>query len=702
MYLVISEKPSVSQSIAKVLGAYKREDGCLRGHDCVVSWCLGHLAEYAAPDVYDEKYRLWDYDDLPIIPQEWKLSVAADKKEQFEVLKGLLNCPDFEYVVNACDAGREGELIFRRVYELSGSTIPIKRLWISSMEDKAIRDGFADLKDGKEYENIYEASVCRAKADWLIGMNATRAFTSRYYKRLVIGRVQTPTLFMLVERQNQISGFEKKAYYTVCLEADGLRVVSEEFENEKEAVSAADACNGKEAVIRKVEKSRKKSSPPKLYDLTTLQREANRIFGYTAQETLKELQELYEDKLVTYPRTDSQYITEDMEDTLRELIAELPGAFFFLESDMISGDTGRTVNNAKVSDHHAILPTKAALTKDISNLSTKKKNIFCLLGQRVAQAVAGDCIYDETVVEVECGGYLFHAKGSTVAEPGYTVIADKFNTLFRKEKAEGKKKGGGIPEGINEGGKLSHVSAKAEQHFTSPPKPYSEDTLLSAMENAGKKEFDKDTEKKGIGTPATRAGIIEKLVASGYAVRKGKQICPTEDGIQMIAVIPDYLKSASMTAEWENQLLAMEKGDVDSARFMEGIRNLITMVLNGCDTIPEGERQRFRSLDSVGTCPVCGSLVFESKKNFYCSNKECNFTLWKENRYLESMRKKLDKKMAASLLKNGRVHCKDLYSAKKQATFEADLIMQVKDGRANFSLEFPKKKYGKGKGNKQK
>lgn len=700
MYLVISEKPSVSQSIGKVLGAYRREDGYLQGRDCVVSWCLGHLAEYVPPDAYDEKYRLWDYDDLPIIPGQWKLSVAPDKREQFEVLEGLLNRPDFEYVVNACDAGREGELIFRRVYELSGSKIPVKRLWVSSMEDKAIQEGFANLKDGKEYESLYEASVCRAQADWLIGMNATRAFTSRYYKRLVIGRVQTPTLSMMVERQKQISDFKKKAYYTVCIEKDGLRVVSEEFGDEKEAVSVADACNGKEAVIQKVERSRRKSSPPKLYDLTTLQREANRIFGYTAQETLKELQELYEDKLITYPRTDSQYITEDMEDTLRELAAGLPGAFSFLEGGMVSNHTGRTVNNAKVSDHHAILPTKEALTRDISGLSAKKKNLFCLLGQRVAQAVAGDCVYDETVVEAECGGYLFHAKGNTVAEPGYTAIAEEFHNLFGKEKPE--KKGDPIPEGIREGEKFEAVTAKAEEHFTSPPKPYSEDTLLSAMENAGKKEFDKDTEKKGIGTPATRASIIEKLVSSGYVARKGKQLIPTTDGTQLVSVIPDYLKSASMTAEWENQLLAMEKGQVDSARFMEGIKNLLTMVLNGCDMIPEEERQRFRSSDSVGICPVCGSLVFESKKNFYCSNKGCSFTLWKENRYLESMRKKIDKTMAAGLLKNGRVHCKDLYSSKKQDTFEADLVMEVKDGRANFSLDFPKGNYGKRKSSKKK
>ena len=690
MYLVISEKPSVSQSIAKVLGAYKREDGYLQGKDCIVSWCLGHLTEYAAPDVYDEKYHKWNYEDLPIIPKEWKLFVSETKQDQFEVLKTLLNRSDFDYVVNACDAGREGELIFRRVYELSGSNIPVKRLWISSMEDRAIINGFENLRDGKEYDHLFESAVCRAKADWLIGMNATRAFTSKYYKRLIVGRVQTPTLAMLVDRQKQICDFEKKSYYKVVLQADDFLIESDAYEDEEEALALKKTCEDDEIEVRKVERIQKTSAPPKLYDLTTLQREANRIFGYTAQETLKELQELYEDKLITYPRTDSQYITEDMEGTLRDLVTGLSGAFFFLENHVSENRVERTVNNEKVTDHHAILPTKEAMKADLSGLSVKKKNLFCLLGQRVAQAVAGDCIYDEIVVEAWCGNHVFQAKGSTIVEAGYKKIEDTFSNLFKKEKAEKQKNGVSIPINIAEGDRFHHADTKVEKRFTSPPKPFSEDTLLSAMENAGKKEFDKETEKKGIGTPATRAGIIEKLVTSGYAYRKGKQICPTEDGIQMIAVIPDYLKSASMTAEWENQLLAMEKGEVESDRFMEGIKNLITMVLNGCDSVPESERQRFRSTDSIGTCPVCGSLMFESQKNFYCSDKDCNFALWKENRYLESMRTKIDKRMAAELLKNGRVFCRNLYSEKKKKTFEAELVLQIKDGRANFGLEFPK------------
>lgn len=488
MYLVISEKPSVSQSIAKVLGAYKREDGYLQGKDCIVSWCLGHLTEYAAPDVYDEKYHKWNYEDLPIIPKEWKLFVSETKQDQFEVLKTLLNRSDFDYVVNACDAGREGELIFRRVYELSGSNIPVKRLWISSMEDRAIINGFENLRDGKEYDHLFESAVCRAKADWLIGMNATRAFTSKYYKRLIVGRVQTPTLAMLVDRQKQICDFEKKSYYKVVLQADDFLIESDAYEDEEEALALKKTCEDDEIEVRKVERIQKTSAPPKLYDLTTLQREANRIFGYTAQETLKELQELYEDKLITYPRTDSQYITEDMEGTLRDLVTGLSGAFFFLENHVSENRVERTVNNEKVTDHHAILPTKEAMKADLSGLSVKKKNLFCLLGQRVAQAVAGDCIYDEIVVEAWCGNHVFQAKGSTIVEAGYKKIEDTFSNLFKKKKAEKQKNGVSIPINIAEGDRFHHADTKVEKRFTSPPKPFSDVIFCERKEWIGIEE----------------------------------------------------------------------------------------------------------------------------------------------------------------------------------------------------------------------
>lgn len=700
MYLVIAEKPSVSQALAKALSAGERKDGYLEGKDCIVSWCLGHLAEYVPPEAYDPVYEKWEFSDLPILPEEWRLAVAKDKKGQFAVLKKLLNRKDMAYVVNACDAGREGELIFKRVYDLSGSKIPVKRLWISSMEDSAIREGFSDLKDGSVYENLCEASVCRAKADWLIGMNATRAFTTKYYKRLTVGRVQTPTLAMLVERQEAIDGFVKEAYYKVTAWGDGIRAVSENFKEEADSLALAERCKGKTAVVSSIEKIRKKNKPPKLYDLTTLQREANRFFGYTAQETLRELQALYEARLVTYPRTDSQYITADMEQTAIELLELLPDMLPFLQTESVGRNVGRIINNDKVSDHHALLPTKEAVKQDFEELSEKQRNIFYLISQRLAQAVSEECVYEEAAVILLCEGHEFFAMGKTVTQSGYKGIEDAFHHSIQKGKSADKNKSEdafSIPEGLCEGMEIAEVTAESSRHFSSPPKAYSEDTLLSAMERAGRQEFEEGTEKKGLGTPATRASIIEKLVSSGYAKRSGKQILPTADGKELIAVLPEYLKSAAMTAEWENKLLLMEKGETDSGGFLQEITDLIETMLEGCSAISGEEQRRFNQKEAVGICPVCGSPVYEGKKNFYCESRECSFSLWKENRYLASMKKMIDKKMAADLLQKGRTHVKDLYSQKKGRTFAADLLMTAEDGRANFSLEFPKKKGG-GKG----
>ena len=570
------------------------------------------------------------------------------------------------------------------------------------MEDSAIREGFANLKDGEEYKNLCEASICRAKADWLIGMNATRAFTTKYYKRLTVGRVQTPTLAMLVERQDAIDGFVKEAYYKVAVEGDGIRVISESIKDEAESIALAEKCNGKSAVIRKVEKIQKKNQPPKLYDLTTLQREANRFFGYTAQETLRELQELYEAKLVTYPRTDSQYITADMEQTALELLELLPELLPFLQGESIGENIGRIINNDKVSDHHALLPTKEALGQDFEELSERQRNIFRLIGQRLAQAVSEECIYEETTVTALCEGHEFSAKGKATVQPGFKGIEEAFRNAVQKGKPADKGKTDdtfSIPGGLREGMEIAEVRAEKSRHFTSAPKPYSEDTLLLAMERAGNQDFDEDTEKKGLGTPATRASILEKLVSSGYAKRNGKQILPTADGKELIAVLPDYLKSASMTAEWENKLLLMEKGQMDSREFLREITDLIDTMIAGCSAISGEEQGRFHQRESVGICPVCGNPVYEGKKNFYCSNRECAFSLWKENRYLFGMKKLVDKKMAAELLEKGRTHVKDLYSQKTGRTFAADLLMTAEDGRANFSLEFPKKK-GSGKSGK--
>ena len=693
-FLVIAEKPSVAQSYAKNLSAYKREDGYLEGESCIVSWCLGHLAEYAQPEEYDPKYEKWQFDDLPILPETWKLKVSKDKKKQFEVIKTLMNRSDVEYLVNGCDAGREGELIFQRVYDLAGCRKPVKRLWISSMEDAAIQKGFQTMKSEEEYKNLCMAAVCRAQADWLIGMNGTRAYTTRYFKRLVVGRVQTPTLAMLAERQERIEHFQKEAFYKVALTDGKLTVVSENIANEEAADLLAALCNGSTAVVTQMKKERKKSFPPKLYDLTSLQREANRYFGYTAKRTLDMLQELYEEKLVTYPRTDSQFVTEDMKDSVEELVGKMPVLLPFVDYGQLGHGVKRVINNAKVSDHHAILPTKEAVEKGISDLPSDKKNLMMLICQQLVQATGEEYLYEQTDITVKCQEQDFKARGKIPVQMGFKEVEKAFKQLCVKaEPVEGKEKETSIPAGYEEGMRIFPVKAEKTTHYTSPPKPFNEDTLLAAMETAGNKEFDSETEKKGLGTPATRASIIEKLVSSGYAQRKGKQILPSTEGKELVRVMPEYLKSAVMTAEWENQLLMMEKGEITDTQFMGEITSLVRKILEVCREIPEEERRRFQTeREVIGKCPVCGCDVFEGKQNFYCSNRQCDFALWKENRFLGSMEKNLDKKMAGELLDKACTHVKGLYSKKKDMKFDADLLLTLEDGKPRFHLEFPKKK----------
>ena len=693
-FLVIAEKPSVAQSYAKNLSAYKREDGYLEGESCIVSWCLGHLAEYAQPEEYDPKYEKWQFDDLPILPEVWKLKVSKDKKKQFDVLKGLMNRSDVEYLVNGCDAGREGELIFQRVYDLAGCRKPVKRLWISSMEDAAIQKGFQTMKSEEEYKNLCMAAVCRAQADWLIGMNGTRAYTTRYFKRLVVGRVQTPTLAMLAERQERIEHFQKEAFYKVALTDGKLTVVSENIANEEAADLLAALCNGSTAVVTQMKKEDKKAFPPRLYDLTSLQREANRYFGYTAKRTLDMLQELYEEKLVTYPRTDSQFVTEDMKDSVEKLVGKMPVLLPFVDYGQLGHGIKRVINNAKVSDHHAILPTKEAVEKGIADLPADKKNLMMLICQQLVQATGEEYLYEQTDITVKCQEHDFKARGKIPVQMGFKEVEKAFKHLYVKaEPVEGKEKETSIPTGYEEGMRLFPVKADKTTHYTSPPKPFNEDTLLAAMETAGNKEFDSETEKKGLGTPATRASIIEKLVSSGYAQRKGKQILPSTEGKKLVKVMPEYLKSAVMTAEWENQLLMMEKGQITDTQFMGEITSLVRKILEVCREIPEEERRRFQTeREVIGKCPVCGCDVFEGKQNFYCSNRQCDFALWKENRFLGSMEKNLDKKMARELLDTACTHVKGLYSKKKDMKFDADLLLTLEDGKPRFHLEFPKKK----------
>ena len=715
MFLVIGEKPSVSQALAKILKAGKKEDGYLSGEDCLVSWCFGHLAEYAPPESYDGRYAKWTFSDLPIIPEEWKLTVAKDKKAQLAVLKKLLNRKDLEYVVNACDAGREGELIFKHVYDLSGSTLPVKRLWISSMEDSAIREGFTNLKDGKEYRDICEASVCRAKADWLVGMNATRAYTTKYFKKLAVGRVQTPTLAMLVEREEKIRGFKKEKYFTVHISSGGMEAVSGRMDNRKEAQKMLEECNGGQAQMVSVIKEEKTVPPPKLYDLTTLQRDANRIFGFTAKETLEYLQGLYEKKLATYPRTDSQFLSDDMGQTVGKVIEAVLHSGLFGEN-ILSGmempvpDISRVLDSKRVTDHHAVIPTARIGEADLPALPEAERKVLALTACRLLCATGEKHIYGTVKAELSCSGHIFAAFGKTVTHNGWKDFEYMLKSAFKTAEdagdqglpePAGSRKEGKLPE-LAEGQVFENIQAEISEHFTSAPKHFTEDQLLLSMETAGRGDFERDTEKKGLGTPATRAGIIEKLVSSGYAARKGRQIIPTPEGMELVAVMPEYLKSALMTAEWENGLLCMEKGELDSKDFTEGITELVGEILEGCRKIPESELGRFRRKESIGSCPLCGAEVYEGKKNFYCNNCECPFTLWKENRYLSGMKKKIEKKMAKELLKTGRSHAKDLYSAKRDQTFAADIVMKAEDGRIDFSLDFPKGEEGKQEGKKGK
>lgn len=488
-FLVIAEKPSVAQSLAKNLSAYQREDGYLEGNSCIVSWCLGHLAEYAPPEIYDEKYEKWQFEDLPIIPEVWKVQVSEDKKKQFEVLCSLMNREDVAYLVNGCDAGREGELIFKRVYDLAGCQKPVKRLWISSMEDEAIQKGFQTLKDGKEYVGLCNAAVCRAQADWLIGMNATRAYTTRYFKRLVVGRVQTPTLAMLTERKEKIEHFKKEAYYKVSLSDGRLAVISENIQSETEAEELRKLCDGTEAVVTRVKREQKKTSPPKLYDLTSLQREANRFFGYTAQKTLDMLQELYEEKMVTYPRTDSQYVTEDMKETVKMLAEGMTDFLPFLESGQIRGNIDRVVNNAKVSDHHAILPTKEAMEKGMGGLSGGKKNLLMLIGQQLVQATGEEYLYEQTEISVQCKEHEFTAKGKLPVQMGFKEVEEAFRKYCVKDKKSDEPDNKTeLPEGYEEGMTLASVKAEKSTHYTSPPKMFTDVIFCERKEWIGIEE----------------------------------------------------------------------------------------------------------------------------------------------------------------------------------------------------------------------
>ena len=689
MILVIAEKPSVGAAIGKVLGASSRKDGYLEGNNYIVSWCVGHLVGLADASSYDERFAKWRYSDLPIVPEEWLFEVPKDKQKQFKVLCDLMRDKRVTELVCATDAGREGELIFRLVYKKAGCTKPFKRLWISSLEDSAIREGFAHLRDSGEYDRLYEAALARSKADWIVGINGTRLFSTLYHKKLVVGRVQTPTLAMLVEREGKISTFHKEKYFNVHISKENLTADLEKVKTEEEAKAIAAACNKKQAVVSSLKKETKTVNPPKLYDLTTLQREANRYYGFTAQQTLDLVQSLYEKKLLTYPRTDSQFITEDMESTARQVIGIVSRKLPLFEGRNHEPDIGRITNNAKVTDHHAIIPTVQLEKQDLIELPESEQKIIRLIAMRLLSATGEKHIFDETSVTLTCEGYEFKAKGKTVVQDGWKAIERHFKeTLKSKEKDEPEHS---LPS-LNEKDILSSVDSSVTEHYTSPPKPYTEDSLLSAMETAGNAEFDDDTEKKGLGTPATRAGIIEKLVKGGFVERKGKSLVPTKDGNNLVCVLPEQITSPTMTAEWENTLMQIERGNADADKFLSGIVEMTSELVKAYPFLSEAEANRFDTgRESIGNCPRCGSPVYVGKGNYYCSNKECSFCMWEDNKFFMSKKKKLTKKIAAELLDKGWCKVTGLYTPKRPQLYDAVIRLDDTGGKyVSFKMEFEK------------
>lgn len=689
MILVIAEKPSVGAAIGKVLGASSRKDGYLEGNNYIVSWCVGHLVGLADASSYDERFAKWRYSDLPIVPEEWLFEVPKDKQKQFKVLRDLMRDKRVTELVCATDAGREGELIFRLVYKKAGCTKPFKRLWISSLEDSAIREGFAHLRDSGDYDRLYEAALARSKADWIVGINGTRLFSTLYHKKLVVGRVQTPTLAMLVEREGKISTFHKEKYFNVHISKDNLTADLEKVKTEEEAKAIAAACNKKQAVVSSLKKETKTVNPPKLYDLTTLQREANRYYGFTAQQTLDLVQSLYEKKLLTYPRTDSQFITEDMESTARQVIGIVSRKLPLFEGRNHEPDIGRITNNAKVTDHHAIIPTVQLENQDLTELPESEQKIIRLVSVRLLSATGEKHIYDETSVTLTCEGFEFKAKGKTVVQDGWKSVERCFKeTLKSKEKDEPERS---LPS-LNEKDILSSVDASVTEHYTSPPKPYTEDSLLSAMETAGNAEFDDDTEKKGLGTPATRAGIIEKLVKGGFVERKGKSLVPTKDGNNLVCVLPEQITSPSMTAEWENTLMQIERGNADADKFLSGIVGMTSELVKAYPFLSDAKANRFDTgRESIGKCPRCGSPVYVGKGNYYCSNKECSFCMWEDNKFFTSKKKKLTKKFAAELLDKGWCRVTGLYTPKRPQLYDAVIRLDDTGGKyVSFKMEFDK------------
>ena len=693
--LIIAEKTSVAASIAAALGVKGKKNGYIEGGGYIISWCVGHLVELAAPAAYGEQFQKWQISSLPILPQEWQYTISADKGKQFQTLKELMHRADVSEVVNACDAGREGELIFRFVYEMAGCKKPIRRLWISSMETDAIRSGFDNLKDGRDYDALFASALCRAKADWLIGMNATRLFSCLYNRTLNVGRVQTPTLKMLVDRDAAIHTFKKETYYHVRLTLSGAEAASERIPGKAEADALKAACETAQAVCTSVTREKKTTAPPKLFDLTSMQREANRIYGYTAQQTLDLAQALYEKKLLTYPRTDSNFLTDDMGDTAAQVISLLCVKLPFMAGVSMTPDVSRVLDSKKVSDHHAIIPTMELAKTDLAALPESERNILTLAGARLLFAAADPHTYEAVTAVFSCAGADFTMRGKTVLCPGWKDLERRYRaTLKGKPDEDAEDEDGGTLPEFSEGQGFDCPAAAVTAHDTTPPKQHTEASLLSAMERAGNSDADPDAERKGLGTPATRAAVIEKLVKSGFAERKGKQLIPTKDGNNLVCVLPDNLTSPQLTAEWENNLTQIAKGSADAGDFVRGIEAMAReLVQTYANALGEDKNLFQTEKPEIGKCPRCGSPVHEGKKNYYCSNRDCAFVMWKNDRFFAERKVTFSAKIAAALLKSGKVNVKKLYSPKTGKTYDGNIVLADTGGKyVNYRVELPKNK----------
>ena len=682
--LVVAEKPSVAMSYAKVLGVTSRQDGYLEGNGYLVSWCVGHLVELAPPNVYDEKFIKWSIADLPILPQQWQYLVSTSTKKQFGILQKLMNRPDVDSLVCATDAGREGELIFRLVYQQASCKKPFFRLWLSSMEDSAIREGFAHLKPSTEYDALYNAALCRERADWMVGINASRLFSCLYGQPLAVGRVMTPVLAMTVVREAAIAAFVPEKFYTVALTlADGGTASSKRFAQKADAELLLSKCRKEERVtVQKMERKEKSESPPPLYDLTALQRDANRLLGFTAQQTLDYAQSLYEKRLITYPRTDSRFLTEDMAASLPGLVTDTGKAFAVEE--LVPIHVQQVINGSKVTDHHALLPTKSMANADLAALPTGERNVLRLIAARLLCAVGEPHRYAETMLTTECAGEEFTAKGKEVLEEGWKVVERKVlaDILNRKQELTA------LPNAAeNECGILN---AELKEGQTSPPKHFTEDLLLHAMETASADSMPEGVERQGIGTPATRAATIEKLVQKGFLERKGtkktKVLLPTDKGKALITVMPEAIQSPEMTADWETKLLQIERGEMEPGEFMTEIKEMISSLVTTTEAAKGANALMKNKI--IGVCPNCGANVVEREKGWFCENRECRFVLWKDNAFFKRLGKRLDAHVADKLPRDGRVRLKDCKSAKGK-TYNATVLLGTEaDGRSKFSLEF--------------